>query len=146
MRHRLFRALVFLLAGWPLLMPPGMCVCQFVRAGDVAPRSSECSCGDEDEDFCPGPGCDRDSANCGPCGDEGAPAKESYPPGCPANKKTDHSKLLEQHRQLLAVTEVAPTPLPAYLDLASGQRLDALSPAPQPPGQPLYLTLCSLLV
>jgi hypothetical protein len=144
----MFRALVLLLAGWPLLMPPGMCVCQFARAGYVAPRCSDCGCADKQEDdSCTDRCCECDPANSDPLGDQDVPNDdEQYPPGCPANKKADHSKLLEQHRPLLAVTELPPTPLPLYLDLASCQRFDAPSFAPQPPGQPIYLTLCSLLI
>ncbi len=142
----MFRALVFLLAGWPLLMPRGMCVCQFVRAGDVSPRSSGCSCADDKGDFCPDAGCEWDNANRVPYCNQGGPSDEPCPPGCPANKKADHSRLVEYHRPLLAVTELAPMPLPLFLDFSSDQRLNAHPLRPQPPDQPIYLALCALLI
>jgi hypothetical protein len=52
MRHRIFRAIVFFLAGWPLFMPPGVCVCQFVRAGEASPRTLERLCTDGQENGC----------------------------------------------------------------------------------------------
>jgi hypothetical protein len=141
--HRMFRALVFLLAGWSLLMPPGMCICQGVRAGDVSAQSLEC-CTDDKEESCKDCDCNQETPNCGP-GNQGAPTDEQHPPGCPANKKSDHSRLLEKYQPLTA-TLIAATPLPFFLDLSSGERpLGSLVPS-QASDRPIYLALCTLLI
>src|SRR5439155_8500107 len=132
--------------GWPLLMPPGMCICQIVRAGECPPPCSQRPCADDQDDSFADLRCDRETANCcGPCGNRGEPANEECPPGCPANEKTDHSRPLERHEPAGAVG-VAATPLPLFLDLSSRQCLHAPAFSSQPSDRPIYLALCPLLL
>ena len=145
MRHRMIRALVFVLAGWPLLMPPGMCICQFVRAGDVPPWTSEYPCAEDQQASCPDFCCAQGKTNCGPSGNQRMPTDEQCPPGCPANKKADHSRLLEQYHPL-AASALAATPLPFFVDFSSGQRLHAAWLTSQASDRPIYLALCTLLI
>ena len=147
LRIRMLRALVFLLAGWPLLLPQGMCICRFIRAGDVSPRSTEAQVKNGQEDSCSDPCCDECKANCGPfCGTgQGGPTDNQCPPVCPANKKADHSRLLE-HQHPLGATVLAATPLPFFLALSAGQQLHGLHVPAQASHPPIYLSLCTLLI
>jgi hypothetical protein len=155
-RHRLFRVLVFLLAGWPLLMPPGMCICQFVRAGEPIPRSSGWEGAEaaesqavegQDEDCCPDPCCVRDKANRGPCRDEGkgAPAKPACPASCPAGGNARHFQLVE-HQHLPGLSAASLSPLPFSVVPQGGEALPDLHTPSPPPVLPLYLSLCTLLI
>ena len=144
-RLRMFRALVFLLAGWPLLMPPGMCICQAVKGADITPRFSERSCADDHDGSCSDSDCDGVQTNRLPCRNPGVPTDDQHPPGCPANKRVDNSKLLQRYQSLGAAATAA-TPLPFFLDLSSGHRIDAPVLPSQPPDRPIYLALCTLLI
>jgi hypothetical protein len=155
-RHRQFRILILFLAGWPLFMPPGMCICQFVRAAEPVARSSESegaeaadsqAAEDQDDDCCPDPCCVRVKANRGPCREEGkgAPTKPKCPANCPASGNTHHFQLVE-HQHLTAVSVVFLSPLPFFLASQEGEALSALH-APSPLSVlPLYLSLCTLLI
>ena len=145
MGHRTFRALVFLLAGWPLLVPPGLCICQFIRGTEIAPRLSDRSCAGGHDDCCPDADCDGATTHGVPCGNDRTPTDEQHPPGCPANKKVDHSRLLERP-QPLASASLLTRPLSYFLDLSSGQRLDAVRFPAHASHQPIYLAFCTLLI
>jgi hypothetical protein len=145
-RHHVFRAIFLFLASWPLLMPPGMCLCQFVGGADIAGRSLNYRCAKDRDDPCPNACCKRQVANCGPCGKQRMPTDEQHAPGCPANKKSDHSKLLERYRPLLTATELASAPLSSCLDLSRVQRLSGSSLVFKLPAQLIYLALCSLVI
>jgi hypothetical protein len=146
-RYRKFRVLILILAGWPLLLPQGMCICQFIRARDVSPRSTEAQVKNDQEESCSDPCCDECKANCGPfCGTgQGGPTDNQCPPVCPANKKADHSRLLE-HQHPLGATVLAATPLPFFLALSAGQQLHGLHVPAQASHPPIYLSLCTLLI
>src|SRR5690242_17644089 len=114
MASRTFRALVFFLAVWPLFMPPGMCICQFIRASEPVARSSESedpetaesqAAEGQDEDCCPDPCCERVRANRSPCRDQGksAPTKPECPANCPASGNIHHFQLVE-HQYLTGIT------------------------------------------
>jgi hypothetical protein len=120
-----------------------MCICQFIRAGDVSPRSTEPQATDDQEDPC----CDECKSTCGPfCGTgQGGPTETPCPPVCPANKKADHSSLLE-HQHPLAATVLAATALPFILDLSAGQQLHGLHVPAQASHPPIYLSFCTLLI
>jgi hypothetical protein len=124
-----------------------MCICQFIRAGEVSPRSTEAQATDDQEDACSDPCCDDCKANCGPtCSTgQGGPTGNQCPPVCPANKKADHSRLLE-HQHPLGATVLAATPLPFFLDLSAVQQLHGLHVLARVSHRPIYLSLCTLLI
>jgi hypothetical protein len=140
MRGRTFRAIVFLVAGWPLLMPQGMCICQFVQAGEGIARSENCQCSEDEEGCCPYGG-DEEYA----WGNKGVPSDQQCPPGCPANKKEDHSKLAGRHVPITA-SVLAASPLPFFPDLSSALRCRLPLAPPQPPQHPIYIKFGALLI
>jgi hypothetical protein len=134
----MFRLLIVIAAVWPLLMPPGMCLCQLTRGADVTSGCTEQSCvhDDDDECCCPSEG-DRVQYPC-------APTEEQHSPCCPASKKMDDSKMLQRYQSPGSAALTA-APLPFFVAPSSGQRLNGPS-SPVPPDQPVYLTLCMLLI
>lgn len=153
MRRRLLRTLVLFLTGWPLLMPPGVCVCQFVKAGEVAScptvtKAAECQSAEDDGDACcPDPCYVREKANSGPCADKGkgAPSKPECPTGCPASRKSEHLRLAE-HQHLTGVSLATLTPLPFFVAPRISESHTTLSLTSPPPVPPIYLSLCTLLI
>src|SRR5207302_1194960 len=105
-----------------LLMPPGMCICRFVRAAEATPRpwgseSAECQrAEDQDEVCCPDPCCFQESTNRRVCGSEGQSGtpKPECPSNCPASGKAGHFNLLE-HQHLSVGFLVALMPLPFFM-------------------------------
>jgi hypothetical protein len=137
-RSSKFKVLVFLLAGWPLVLPSGMCICQFAQGGHAGQLFSGFADLDDDEAICTPDACD--------CGDghPGIPGEDNHAPGCPANQHADHSKL-PPGNPLLNTIAPAATPLAVSVSCPSMQRLH------NPPSlllfeRPLYLSLCILLI
>lgn len=154
MYHRVFRLLVLLLAGWPLLMPPGLCICQLIRAEKVIPDSVESmstaclSAEDQDEDCCSDSCCVREKANCAPCvgEDQGVPSKPECPANCPASGKAGHFELVE-HQHLGELSVATPAPLLFFVAPQTIDYLTAIHYGPLPPAVlPIYLSLCTLLI
>lgn len=157
----MFRVLLTILIGLPMLMPPGTCICQFVPCG----RASA------DETRLPSPGetavsAGADSGGCGHCRrrseqtnqEPGKPGGESIPidhsspvplpgqhaPGCPAACTTSTEKvalptsqvqtLLVLALDFIGFTTVVKASIPAV------QELDHVH------SPPLFLSHCKLLI
>jgi hypothetical protein len=144
-RSRWCRALVLLLAGWPLFMLPGMCICQAVRSADSCAGFTENSHEQDEEDCCPDHACGHDHTGCLPCKNQETPAKDNHPPHCPANPSFAKSWVLERI-QPLEPSFLAALPFRLFVDFASGQRSAAAGHSSYSPEQPMYLTFCALLI
>ena len=145
MRHRIFRALVLFLAGWPLLMPEGMCVCRLFQNRTRASESSPFQQSDDHSACCQCCRCKREKARSSSI-DHRLPTNEQHAPACPANDKEDHSKLPGQY-QLVGNTAVAVTALPLFQDdLSLGHRLDSSPLLGHTSDRPIYLSLCTLVI
>lgn len=167
----MLRTIVTVLVGLPLLMPPGMCVCQFGSrryAAATVPTASgqggtasvqgrvpvkasprKCICCKN----C-GRAIDESSAAMHSCGsdrgiesdqDRSTPVEDRHAPGCPALKTVDQSKWSEPLNIPLITPDAA---LGSSLALAEGFRpsLPSTAGTPTQSAQPLYLTLRTLLI
>jgi hypothetical protein len=146
LRHRKVRALIFLLAAWPLLMPSGVCICQLVGAEAVSCEFSACRCTQQGEESCSensGAAETHREASC--AADHGQPSDEPHPPGCPANKKTDNFKL-HQRVEMIGAFGVAVTPLPYIIDPCSGQRSDTFPLHFKQSTPSLFVVFCALVI
>ena len=160
----MFRALASLLVALPLLMPPGMCVCQFGPLGPVTAAASESAA--RPDGACPA----GDRGCCGhrkaavkrkadgndrpissrlpvPGRGEGVPDRPDRPhePGCPALRAPDHSKLAEQNRAslILAVNRDGVSLAEGVL---AGRSFDVPAQIRGQASPPLYLSFCTLLI
>jgi hypothetical protein len=140
-----WRAVVLLVAVWPLLMPPGMCVCRYARGADNSTRFSERSCDSDHRGTCSHTDCNRARTNSSPCRSPGAPTHKQHPPGCSANKKGDNSSRIEQY-QPLAPTAVAVSPDASLLNASSGEHLAAARFLTHSSDRTIYLSFCTLLI
>jgi hypothetical protein len=137
----MFRNVVLLLVTYPLLMPPGVCMCGSESGGGKS-CLSDCRCGQS----CSGSGCGGGGLHCDCCGgNHGMPTDDRCPPSCPAQKNADHSKWTDSGPAVTVATVASP-PLSFYVDGSAGQRIQALAFHWQPPAQPLYITLCTLVI
>jgi hypothetical protein len=128
----MFRVSVLILAGWPLLMPPGMCLCQV--AGSSAKSTPEDK--SAAHDCCDGCGRLADSGN-------RTPSSKPCPPHCPA--KADNFKLFERTKPLVTMAALG-APGYSLVHLPLCQRLDAPSDSSYPSGPPIYLAVRSLVI
>ena len=140
--RRVFRALATFLVGWTLIMPPGMCICQFVRGETV--RIPDRTCPDDDKDICQDCCGNEAQLNGVLDGNQRMPRGDQHPPGCPANKKVDNSRLVGRHH-LQGLTNVAAAP-PLFFFAVSVTRLHADLLPVRVAEQPIYLAICSLLI
>jgi hypothetical protein len=158
----MFRAVVTLLVTLPMLMPPGMCICQFVPIGTThagplpvrtvshdadAGRHCTCvTCQTREQD----PSAGEQSRDCGhparPCGDgPSPPVPGKHWPGCPAALGTAPTKMV-----------VAPATVPVdvgtglcFTDplVGPGILVRRVNSTPVPAiSPPLYLSHCALLI
>ena len=107
------RFLVAILVGLPLLLPPGMCLCQFVPCATADPNTAEsgviqetsarvaetsgCSCGKHRVKATTS----SDNAIGQPCAasnQSSFPVPHEHAPGCPALRSGDQSKIAQSHR------------------------------------------------
>ncbi len=138
----MFRHVILLLVAYPLLLPPGMCICGAVRDRDGGSRLSQYG----HLSSCSAAHCDQTKINEDPCGGmHGTPTDRQCPPGCPASKQADHSKLAE-NRPMVMVWGTAIVPQTFDVDAISGPRLPAPSFLSQPLAEPIYITLCTLRI
>lgn len=152
LRNRSLRVLVFLLAGWPLLLPPGICICQLVRAGRVVVCSLERTSAHDQKNSCPNECCDRRKADSIPgragenvLADEQDPPCNECPPSCAVCRALVDLTLVES--QLLAsACIVALTPMPFCNDPSFGPRLHVPPLTSEASDRPIYLALCALLI
>lgn len=138
----MFRNLILVMVIYPLLMPPGVCTCGAVwsEGGESQPcygRSADTSLATRYEWARPNSRARH--------GGHGVPTGDQCPPNCPANQKTDHSKLVEQS-SVLAVWAAAIGPLSFDVDRSSGQHVRTADSLLRPSAQPLYITLCTLVI
>jgi hypothetical protein len=138
----MLRYSVLVLVAYPLLMPTGMCMCGTLREAS------------DESQFCNGP-CAVTVAtscfaaakpHCGACsGRHSVPGGDRCPPNCPANQNTDHSKLVEPGF-VMPVATLAVC-LPRFdIGMSSGLPNGAAVFHLQPPSQPIYITLCALVI
>ena len=73
------------------------------------------------------------------------PTGDQCPPNCPGNEKTDHSKLVEKSPSV-PVWAAAICLLSFDVDTSSGQRIHMAASLLQPSAQPIYITLCTLVI
>jgi hypothetical protein len=160
MTHSMLRTLICFLVGLSLLMPPGMCVCQFVRCEQrpvevathvsaVSGKSVNCCCGCRNG-VAEGRACnvqkDKWSARlASTCVFGSTTPSDHHTPACPALEAPDHSKVAEQNNfpltapgDLNSAAVYAVAPPSALHHLATSAKK---SSAP-----PLYLAHCTLLV
>jgi hypothetical protein len=138
----MLRKLVLVLIISPLLTPPGMCMCGAVHREGGESRFCNGQCADTGvaSRF------ERAKTNCCSCnGRHGVPTGDQCPPNCPGNEKTDHSKLLEQS-PTVPVATAAISLLSFDVDTSSGQRIQTVASLLPPSAQPIYITLCTLVV
>ena len=138
----MLRNLIFVLVAYPLLMPPGMCVCGAVCREGGESRFCNCQCAD------PGVASrfERAKTNCCSCnGRHGVPTGGQCPPSCPGNEKTDHSKLVE-HSPTVPAAAAAIYLLSFCIDTSLGHRIHTAACLLQPSAPPIYITLCTLVI
>ena len=141
-RTAMLRNLILALIVYPLLMPPGMCLCGAARGEGGESRFCNGPCAEP----YPASHCERAKTNCRSCnGRHGVPSSERCPPSCPGNDKADHSKLVE-HGPTVPVASATIAPVSFCVDLFSGQRLHTATSLWQPSARPIYITLCTLVI
>ena len=138
----MFRDFVLIVVIYPLLMSPGMCLCEAVNRDD----GGSCFCNDEcavtDSASC----IERAStAYCLCHGRHHVPTDKQCPPSCPGNQATDHSKVVGPNRSML-VSAAAINLVSYCVDLRSQQRIHTAASPVQPSAQPIYITLCTLVI
>jgi hypothetical protein len=142
----MFRRVVLFLVAYPLLLPPGMCICG--AAQDREDHSRQSACGHRHS--CTFAGC-RESQLCSNlCSvTPGVPADDQCPPSCPASKQADHSRLAEKPAEKWSVVTVwasAIVPPAPCVAAVSGERLELASLLSAPPAAPLYIALRTLRI
>ena len=139
----MLRNLILVLVSYPLLMPPGMCMCGAAcrEGGEVRFCNGRCADPGVAARFEWAKTTDR---SCNHRHD--VPTDDRCSPNCPGNENTDHSKLVLQSPTVPVA--LAAIRLPSVdVDTSSGQRLPAAASSLfQPSAQPIYLTLCTLVV
>jgi hypothetical protein len=124
----MFRVLLSLIAALPLLMPPGMCLCQLSACAD---GDCETLCGHDQ------PAVESQSTHHSHC-----PADCHHKPGCPALATPDHAKLTAKISTILAVADsmssVTRPSIPAAPNCGEASILQA--------DRPLFLSFRALLI
>ena len=128
----MFRLSILILAGLPLLMPPGMCLCPAACNPAKCAFQGKIAAHDCCEGCCRLPHSGHKTPNDKPC-----------PPHCPA--KADNFKLFEKTKPLVTMAEFA-TPLYSLVHLPAYRRLDPSSGHGHKSGPPIYLALRSLVI
>jgi hypothetical protein len=128
-RKRMIQALIFLLAGWPLLLPSGMCICQLAHA--VEASASAC-----DDDDCPDHPGDHQEHN--------APTDQQHPVGCPASKKADFRGA--QRQNLVETSVTLPALFSSSVGISQAKQPYACADSSSAPSAPIYLALCTFLI
>jgi hypothetical protein len=157
----MLRALVSFLVAAPLLMPPGMCLCQFDLRACLAPHGDECSaltpeshptdCCDCRHRRAEGRTCTRDkqgrqaSDSSGRRSTPPKPPRQPHAPGCPAAHP--------EHQLQAASRDHTVLTSPALLTRVC---FSAVAPSPRqvrpvdqiglPARPPFYISLCILLL
>lgn len=154
----MFRAVVTFLVAVPMLMPPGMCLCQFASVGmattgtrTLAARTPavghssyagrNCRC-DSCRAQAPAPG-GHESA---PAGSPAHPEPVKHPPGCPASLGDTPTKMAAPALTL----HLDADPVPGFVSAVAepsrvrGRDRDAAGYADSSP--PPFLSHCSLLI
>ena len=136
----MFRKIILGLVTYPLLMPPGVCLCGRTRweGGESWPCSVPRAVAGPAER----PARAKTSGH--PWIERGAPSEDECPPNCPGNEKTDHSKLVE--RGPAAPVWAAICLLNFSVGTSSGERIQAAVSLFQPSARPIYITLCTLVI
>jgi hypothetical protein len=137
----MLRNFVLVLVAYPLLMPPGMCMCGAARRERGESRFCSSHCADRGVASCFG----QATSNCSCNGRHGVPTSNQCPSSCPGNEKTDHSKLVEQG-PTVPVWATAINPVSFRVDTSSGQRIQTAVSLLPPSAQPIYITLCTLVI
>lgn len=153
------RTLVSILTVLPLLMPPGMCVCQFVKPGTPPAGTG----GDRGARLVPAPQHDGEQAKCHSCpchsktsavaarpgtvpgSGRPKPNDPAHEPGCPALKTVDHSKVAEQNHPVIDPV----VPASGGVGSRIGAPPAALPRLPEPAAvssPPAYITFRALLI
>lgn len=154
----MFRAVITFLVAVPMLMPPGMCICQFAPTGTttagtrtVAARTPavghsssagrNCRC-DSCREQAPAPG-GQESV---PAGSPAHPEPGQHAPGCPALLGDTPTKMAAPALTLHLDADPLPTFVSAVVETsrARGRDRDAVGHADSSP--PLFLSHCSLLI
>ena len=128
----MLRLSVLILASWPLLMPPGMCLCQLTGSSALSTQEGKIAA----HNCCDGCGGLADSRH-------ETPNHKPCPPHCPA--KADNYKLFEKTKPLLTMATLD-TPAYALVHLPAGRRPEARSGPSYPSGPAIYLAVCSLVI
>jgi hypothetical protein len=105
----------------------------------------DCPHDEDDTDYCPGVAGSHDSTAGLSGKHQEAPARDKHPPHCPASPSFARAFVLERV-QPLAAPSLAALPFRFFADLASSQCLEATGDSSYSPDQPMYLTLCTLLI
>ena len=138
----MFRKLVLVWVVYTLLTPPGVCTCGAVRREGGESRF----CNNEFADTGLASHFERAKTNGRPCsGRHGVPNGDQCPPGCPGNQKTDHSKFAEQSPVVPDCGTAIYLPT-LCVDTFSVQRIQTTASLLPPSAQPIYITLCTLLI
>ena len=138
----MLRNFVLIVVIYPLLMSPGMCLCEAVNRDG----GGSCCCNDERGDTGSASSIERAStAYCLCHGRHHVPTDNQCPPSCPGNQKCDHSKVVGQSRSVM-VSAAAINVVSFCVDLPSAQRIHMAASPVQPSAQPIYITLCTLVI
>jgi hypothetical protein len=154
----MFRAVVTVLVAVPMLMPPGMCLCQFAPAGTTAAGTRSAAARTSVPGHSPGDGRDCRCDSCrgqaltlggqesAPAGPPTHPEPGKHAPGCPASLGDTPTKMASPALALHLDANPAPGFVSAVVETrrARGRDRDAASHADSSP--PLFLSHCSLLI
>jgi hypothetical protein len=154
------RVLMAIVVGLPLLMPPGVCICQYLPCAHATPpevrTAGTAACETEKPSSC---ACLRHRTHGTRVNEHGdasaaaaavadrettCPGRHEHSPGCPVVANA-HKVLPGASPRLLAFA-FASAELPAVIDLRSEGVKRAGATSVQPVGSPIYLTFCALLI
>jgi hypothetical protein len=146
----MLRALIRILVAWPLLMPQGVCVCQFLRGECVPSSCQQCvTAGDQSTDtdcHCHHP--DNQTKDCSAGQGHPRPADLPHPPGCPARQTAvDYSKLVPPQGSRPVSTLDALAGISCFQAVPLSRA--AVNQAAAIPGSsylPIYIDHCALLI
>lgn len=147
------RALLAILVGLPMLMPPGMCICQLLPCAAAAsttdrkadsPSPETCACRKHvaSQTCTTGQETRTSSTNDDhPLG----PVPYKHSPGCPAAQSADQSKLVQSQR--LTLNEGSTALMAFELPVVESPRFNSLQARCFRPAEtPIYLSHLTLLI